>query len=257
MRFYMRGETIEQIAQALRIPSGTVKSRLNTGRKQIREGVEKMKTCTKQSYAPELLHLSCSGAGRTEQGAVFAGRKHGYAHAERTAARLRKAGHCGRAGERARNAGGVHRADFGTTARRRADEAHRRRQGPHGLHLLFRKGPNGNLPSPARAGIGAFRAVLAQNGRGARRPADKAVLRPPKRARESEARAAFLHQAPDECEKRRPQRDHRRDALLRISVPQKRRPLDRDGPTVRVRRCLRKGAGVSEIRRQRRGGHRA
>ena len=62
VRFYMRGETIEQIAQALRIPSGTVKSRLNTGRKQIREGVEKMKTCTKQSYAPELLHLSCSGA---------------------------------------------------------------------------------------------------------------------------------------------------------------------------------------------------
>lgn len=62
VRFYMRGETIEQIAQALHVPPGTVKSRLNTGRKQIREGVEKMKTCTKQSYAPELLHLSCSGA---------------------------------------------------------------------------------------------------------------------------------------------------------------------------------------------------
>ena len=61
VRFYMHGESIEQIAAAMRIPEGTVKSRLNKGRQQIKKGVENMENYTKQSYEPEILHLSCSG----------------------------------------------------------------------------------------------------------------------------------------------------------------------------------------------------
>lgn len=61
LRFYIHGESIEQIASEMKIPSGTVKSRLNKGRQQIKKGVETMETYTKQSYEPEILRLSCSG----------------------------------------------------------------------------------------------------------------------------------------------------------------------------------------------------
>ncbi|MBQ8510349.1 MAG: RNA polymerase sigma factor [Clostridia bacterium] len=61
VRFYMHGETIEQIAAAMAIPSGTVKSRLNKGRQQVRKGVEDMENFTKQSYEPEILQIACSG----------------------------------------------------------------------------------------------------------------------------------------------------------------------------------------------------
>ena len=60
VRFYMHGNTIEQIAGDLHIPIGTVKSRLNAGRRHIREGVAKMERYTKQSYSPDILRLSCS-----------------------------------------------------------------------------------------------------------------------------------------------------------------------------------------------------
>ncbi|MBQ4592013.1 MAG: RNA polymerase sigma factor [Clostridia bacterium] len=62
VRFYLHGESIETIAGAMGIPAGTVKSRLNKGRLQIRKGVEDMETYTKQSYEPEILRLSCSGS---------------------------------------------------------------------------------------------------------------------------------------------------------------------------------------------------
>lgn len=62
IRFYMHGETIAKIANELHIPIGTVKSRLNTGRKHIREGVSNMNNYTKQSYEPDILGISCSGA---------------------------------------------------------------------------------------------------------------------------------------------------------------------------------------------------
>lgn len=62
IRFYMHGDTIEKIANDLHIPIGTVKSRLNTGRKHIREGVTDMENYTKQSYEPDVLRMSCSGA---------------------------------------------------------------------------------------------------------------------------------------------------------------------------------------------------
>ena len=61
IRFYMHGDTIEKIACDLRVPVGTVKSRLNTGRKHIRERVINMENYTKQSYEPDILRMSCSG----------------------------------------------------------------------------------------------------------------------------------------------------------------------------------------------------
>lgn len=61
VRFYMHGESIEKIARELGIPQGTVKSRLNTGRQQIKEGVSSMENYTKQSYEPDMLFISCSG----------------------------------------------------------------------------------------------------------------------------------------------------------------------------------------------------
>ncbi len=61
VRFYMHGESIEKIAAEMGIPSGTVKSRLNKGRQQIRKGVEDMENYTKQSYEPEILRIGCSG----------------------------------------------------------------------------------------------------------------------------------------------------------------------------------------------------
>ena len=61
VRYYMHGESVESIAKSLKIPVGTVKSRLNTGRKHIREGVNEMENYTKQSYEPDTLIISCSG----------------------------------------------------------------------------------------------------------------------------------------------------------------------------------------------------
>lgn len=61
VRFYMHGNTIKQISHDLNIPQGTVKSRLNTGRKHIKEGVGNMENYTKQSYEPDVLEISCSG----------------------------------------------------------------------------------------------------------------------------------------------------------------------------------------------------
>lgn len=61
VRFYIHGEGVESIAKSLKIPAGTVKSRLNTGRKHIREGVNEMENYTKQSYEPDTLMISCSG----------------------------------------------------------------------------------------------------------------------------------------------------------------------------------------------------
>ncbi len=61
IRFYLHGESIETIAAAMGIPAGTVKSRLNKGRQQVRKGVETMETYAKQSYEPEILRISCSG----------------------------------------------------------------------------------------------------------------------------------------------------------------------------------------------------
>ncbi|MFR1517706.1 MAG: RNA polymerase sigma factor [Clostridia bacterium] len=61
VRFYLHGHSIGKIAKDLQIPVGTVKSRLDTGRQQIRKGVDEMENYTKQSYEPEVLRIACSG----------------------------------------------------------------------------------------------------------------------------------------------------------------------------------------------------
>ena len=61
VRFYIHGDSIERISHDLNIPQGTVKSRLNTGRRHIKEGVSGMEDYTKQSFEPDTLRISCSG----------------------------------------------------------------------------------------------------------------------------------------------------------------------------------------------------
>lgn len=60
VRFYMHGESVKQISEALGIPENTVKSRLDTGRKHIRKDFT-MEKYTKQSYEPETLWVAICG----------------------------------------------------------------------------------------------------------------------------------------------------------------------------------------------------
>ena len=60
-RYYLRGENVENIAQALDLPAGTVKSRLNTGRNQVKKGIANMENYAVNSIAPDILYISCSG----------------------------------------------------------------------------------------------------------------------------------------------------------------------------------------------------
>ncbi len=60
VRYYMRGESVKQIASALGIPENTVKSRLAAGRKHVRKDLT-MENYTKQSYEPETLWISICG----------------------------------------------------------------------------------------------------------------------------------------------------------------------------------------------------
>ncbi|MBQ7335932.1 MAG: sigma-70 family RNA polymerase sigma factor [Clostridia bacterium] len=62
VRHYMNGESVSEISTALGIPEGTVKSRLHSGREQLKKGIEKMETYSKQSYQPITLHISNSGS---------------------------------------------------------------------------------------------------------------------------------------------------------------------------------------------------
>lgn len=68
IRYYMHNQTVQQIAEELQIPVGTVKSRLNLGRQHIREEVTDMGNYTKQSYEPDTLNIACAGgAGLHEE----------------------------------------------------------------------------------------------------------------------------------------------------------------------------------------------
>ena len=66
IRYYMKNQPVGQIAAELSIPKGTVLSRLDVGRKKIKEGVEKMDTYKENSYQPEILKVGMNG--RTGQG---------------------------------------------------------------------------------------------------------------------------------------------------------------------------------------------
>ncbi len=63
VRHYLLGEKVDAIAKSLRIPKGTVLSRLATGRAQLRKGMEQMEVQAyeKLSHTPERLELSCHG----------------------------------------------------------------------------------------------------------------------------------------------------------------------------------------------------
>lgn len=62
VRHYLNGEKVQDIADALNIPKGTVLSRLSTGREQMKKGFDSMERYEKQSYQPEKLELSCNGS---------------------------------------------------------------------------------------------------------------------------------------------------------------------------------------------------
>jgi len=61
VRHYLKGEKVQDIANSLGIPKGTVLSRLSTGREQMKKGFDSMERFEKQSYQPERLDLSCNG----------------------------------------------------------------------------------------------------------------------------------------------------------------------------------------------------
>lgn len=61
VRYYMKGQTIEQIASELGVSKSAVKSRLFAGRNNLRKEFDSMENYAKQSYEPEKLYLSSSG----------------------------------------------------------------------------------------------------------------------------------------------------------------------------------------------------
>lgn len=61
VKHYLQGEKVDKIASDLKIPKGTVLSRLSVGREQMRKGFDSMKNYDKQSYKPERLDVSCHG----------------------------------------------------------------------------------------------------------------------------------------------------------------------------------------------------
>lgn len=61
VRHYFYHESVKAIAESLKLPEGTVKSRLDLGRKQLKKGFETMEKYTKNSYMPQELHVQNSG----------------------------------------------------------------------------------------------------------------------------------------------------------------------------------------------------
>lgn len=61
VRHYLNGEKVQDIAESLGVPKGTVLSRLSGGREQMRRGFDEMESYEKQSYQPEKLEISCHG----------------------------------------------------------------------------------------------------------------------------------------------------------------------------------------------------
>jgi len=61
VRHHFHGESVESIAGSLGIPVGTVKSRLDFGRKKMKKGFETMENYTTNSYQPQKLGVSNSG----------------------------------------------------------------------------------------------------------------------------------------------------------------------------------------------------
>ncbi len=60
-KHYLEGKSVQNIADDLGIPKGTVLSRLSSGREQMRKGLNDMEQYEKHSYQPERLEISCHG----------------------------------------------------------------------------------------------------------------------------------------------------------------------------------------------------
>lgn len=60
IRYYFGAQSVSDIAAGLGIPEGTVKSRLATGRSQMKKGLETMET--RENYLPGKLYLSFGGS---------------------------------------------------------------------------------------------------------------------------------------------------------------------------------------------------
>ncbi len=71
IRFYLKEQTVEQIARELGVPAGTVKYRLSETRKNIKERLDNMNNYGKSSYAPADVNwfcgFSCMEASKTMQ----------------------------------------------------------------------------------------------------------------------------------------------------------------------------------------------
>lgn len=61
VKHYLEGKKVQDIANELGIPKGTVLSRLSSGRDQMQKGFDSMEQYEKQSYVPERLEVGCSG----------------------------------------------------------------------------------------------------------------------------------------------------------------------------------------------------
>lgn len=59
--YYMKNQSVAQIAKTLSIPKGTVLSRLDVGREKVRKGVETMEAYQTNSYQPEILTIGING----------------------------------------------------------------------------------------------------------------------------------------------------------------------------------------------------
>ena len=61
VKHYFHNRSVSEIADELGLPAGTVKSRLDFGRKQMKKGFEKMEKYQENSYMPQMLALRNSG----------------------------------------------------------------------------------------------------------------------------------------------------------------------------------------------------
>ena len=73
IRYYFGRQSVSDIAAGLDIPEGTVKSRLSSGRNQMKKGFETMET--RENYLPGKLYLSFGGAEGLKMGTFIACRK--------------------------------------------------------------------------------------------------------------------------------------------------------------------------------------
>ena len=61
VKHYLEGKKVQNIADELGVPKGTILSRLSSGREQMRKGFDSMEQYEKQSYVPERLEIGCAG----------------------------------------------------------------------------------------------------------------------------------------------------------------------------------------------------